>query len=180
MKITYEVLFSSTSDGFTNSRSALKKLLEIQGTPVLDIKTDLELENYQYLKHYPPFITSLTHTKGAGASVLALKKDYFSLGIDIEWSDRPVKKEAQRFFRHPEDSMQTDNILLWTRKEAAFKALSRIPHKSVLVLSKIIIQDDKFWSQENPAIKGTITTNTQNHEGRDLFISWAYILNSTF
>ncbi|MGZ3788620.1 MAG: 4'-phosphopantetheinyl transferase superfamily protein [Bacteriovorax sp.] len=175
MKITHEVYISFTQDAFINSREALRRLLEKRGHEILDLKQDLELINYQHLKKFPEYLTSITHTRGAGASVLANKSDYLSLGIDIEWSDREMKPEAQRFFCHPEDSAVENKLKLWTMKEAAFKALSPLGHPGVLVLSKIIIQNGSFFTREKPELKGHVDSFIMPIEDRNLVVSIAYI-----
>ena len=158
MKITHEVQISELDDGFTNSRGALAKLLNQENISITDLKTDLELLNYQHLKNYPGFTLSLSHTKGAGAAVLSKASGILSLGIDIEWQERHLKDEAARFYRHPEDSHYEDKLELWTMKEAAFKALSPRGFPGVLVLSKIIIKEGSFYTNERPEIRGRVET----------------------
>jgi len=179
MNLRHEVHISSNNDAFTNSRLALKKLLELKGHQVLDLKTDLALLDFQNLPKYPEYLISLSHTKGAGASVLALKQDYLSLGIDIEWSDRHFKAEAQKFLRHPEDSMNDNLLELWTMKEAAFKALSPLGFPGVLVLSKIIIQNGEFWTNEKKEVRGKVETLRLPANDRELCLSIAAVLKST-
>lgn len=179
MKITHEVQISDTKDTFTNSREALKRLLEKEGHQIHVLKQDLELVNFQNLKHFPQYLTSISHTRGAGASLLALKKDYLALGIDIEWSTRVMKSEARRFFRHPEDSLYQNDLELWTMKEAAFKALATQDYPGVLVLSKIIIQDGIFWSKERPELKGVVECSRQRFDNLELTVSLASIPRSS-
>jgi hypothetical protein len=175
MKITYEVNFSDLHDAFGNSRTALKKLLLKENQNVTDIKSDLVLENFQKLPHYPEFLTSISHTKGAGAACLAKKDDYQSLGIDVEWSDRHLRAEAERFYRHPDDIYDVGELVLWTMKEAAFKALSPLGYPGVLVLSKIIIQNQFFWTYERPEIKGELKTERLTFQQRELLVALAFV-----
>lgn len=175
MKITYEVNFSDHDDAFGNSRNALKNLLVKENQNVSDLRSDLVLENFQRLTHYPDYLTSISHTKGAGAAVLALKENYHSLGIDIEWSERNLKTEAQRFYRHNEDVYNVSELTLWTMKEAAFKALSPLGFPGVLVLSKIIIQDLKFWTKERPEIVGELKLEKLPYVQRELLIALACV-----
>jgi phosphopantetheinyl transferase len=175
MKITHEVQISSDKDAFTNSREALASLLKLESIDISDLKQDLELINYQNLKKFPDYILSLSHTKGAGAAVLSKRAEIASLGIDIEWSDRHLKEEAARFYRHSEDSAHyTDKLELWTMKEAAFKALSPLGFPGVLVLSKIIIQDGHFFTKERPDIRGVVTTYKKTVEDKHLWVAIAY------
>ena len=175
MKITYEVNFSDLDDAFGNSRNALKNLLVKQNHNVADLRADLVLENYQHLTHYPDYLTSISHTKHAGAAVLALRNNFYSLGIDIEWSDRNLKVEAERFYRHSEDIYDVSELVLWTMKEAAFKALSPLGFPGVLVLSKIIIQNQKFWTNERPEIIGELKIEKLPHQSRELLIAIASV-----
>ena len=177
MKITYEVNFSDHNDAFGNSRTALKNLLIRENQKVEDLKSDLTLENYQRLTKYPEYITSISHTKGAGAACLAKQSAYRSLGIDIEWSDRNLKIEAQRFYRHPEDVYSVSELVFWTMKEAAFKALSPLGYPGVLVLSKIIIQHHKFWTHECPELVGELKIEKLPNEQRELLIAVASVKN---
>lgn len=178
MKITHEVQITNSSgpdDGFYNSRMALKTLLEGHGHNIAELKVDLALENFQNLIHFPEYLTSLSHTRGAGAAVLAHKNNFLSLGIDIEWSDRIFKPEAQRFFRNPLDSPYENSLELWTMKEAAFKALSPLGHSGVLVLSKIIIQEGNFWTLEDPLKKGLVHSSIMLIDSRTLYVSIAQV-----
>ncbi len=174
MKITHEVQISSDKDAFTNSREALASLLKQEMISVINLKDDLELINYQNLKKFPDYVLSLSHTKGAGAAVLAKKAEIASLGIDIEWSDRNLKDEASRFYRHPEDSAYENKLELWTMKEAAFKALSPHGFPGVLVLSKIIIKDGEFFTNEQPSIRGRVETHLKNVDNKKLWVAIAY------
>jgi phosphopantetheinyl transferase (holo-ACP synthase) len=175
MKITHEVQISDSKDAFTNSREALSTILNRNGYEVLDLSADLELVNYHNLKKFPDLLVSLSHTKGAGAAVVASKEYYVSLGIDIEWCARVMKKEAERFFRNSQDSIYENNLELWTMKEAAFKALSPLGFPGVLVLSKIIIQNGRFWTDELPERKGEVTTSVKSFDNKKLCVSIALI-----
>lgn len=175
MKITYEVHTSDTFDAYTNSRLALKQILTNRGHAINDLKIDLAMSDFQNLEKFPDYLTSISHTKGAGACALAHKNDCLSLGIDIEWSDRPMKKEAQKFFRHPEDSDNKNDLELWTMKEAAFKALSPLGFPGVLVLSKIIIRNGQFWTNERPELVGSLESNNIVIENKKLCLTIAHI-----
>jgi phosphopantetheinyl transferase (holo-ACP synthase) len=178
MKIPYKVHISETLDAFTNSREALRYLLGNAGHSVRDLKEDLELLNYQELKKYPNYLTSLSHTKGAGAALLVNKSDYLSAGIDIEWGEREMKSGTEKFFRHPQDSDYPNNLELWTMKEAAFKALSPLGFPGVLVLSKIIIQHDIFWTEERKDFQGQIQSERLVVGQRELVLSLAFLTRS--
>ena len=175
MKITHEIQISDSNDAFLNSRGALANILTAQGHKIDNLKNDLELINYQNLILFPQYLTSISHTRGAGAAVLADKNDYLSLGIDIEWSTRQLKPESQKFFRNQDDKSTEDLLKLWTMKEAAFKALSPLGYPGVLVLSKIIIQNDEFWTSEKKEVVGKIETFKLPTNNRELYISVAHV-----
>lgn len=175
MKITYEVQFSAENDAFTNSRRAQALLLESEGHEISDLKRDLVLVDFQNLVNFPDYLTSISHTKGAGASALAKKSDYQSIGIDIEWSDRVMKEGTEKFYKHPEDSEYPNSLELWTMKEAAFKALSPLGFPGVLVLSKIIIRDGVFWTNERPELRGRVCLFDKMDESRKLNVALAFV-----
>lgn len=157
MKISHEI-HQSLESGFTNSRMALKTLLNKEGYAVSDLKSDLTLQNYRELPGYPSFYTSLSHTKEIGAAVLAMKSETKGIGIDIEWADRELKPGTEKFYVHRLDHHQLRPIELWTAKEAAFKALSPLgTFPGTLVLSKIIIQETQFFTEEEPYLIGNFT-----------------------
>lgn len=179
MKITHEVQISAEKHAFRNSREALARLLLNQAEiKITDLKGELELINYQNLKNFPDYVLSLSHTKGAGAAVLAKKSEVRSLGIDIEWSDRNLKDEAARFYKNAQDSVYENKIELWTMKEAAFKALSPLGYPGVLVLSKIIIQNGVFFTNERPEIKGSVQTHLKNVDNKKLWVAIACVQNN--
>jgi phosphopantetheinyl transferase (holo-ACP synthase) len=162
MKITYEICHSS-ENGFINSRTALKTLLMQEGLEVVNLKKDLELANFRELPRYPLFYTSLSHTKDLGAAVLVQKSAVKGIGIDIEWEKREIKPGAEKFFVHSGDQHQLTQIELWTAKEAAFKALSPMgSYPGVLVLSKIIIKENTFYTEAEPRLVGEFTVYHQN------------------
>lgn len=174
-KIDYKIHTSSLLNSFDNSRLALKSLLEEKGEAVEDIKRDLELINFHHLRYFPDYLTSISHTKGAGAALLAPKEAYLGLGVDIEWVDRPIKSESQKYFTHPEDRHSYPLLETWCLKEAAFKALSPLGYDEVLVLSKIILKEDSFWAQGKEHIKGKISFKIVESSRRQLIIAIACI-----
>ena len=176
MKIRHEI-YHSPSSGFINSRNALKILLETEGIiDISDLKVDLALTNFRELNNYPEYFISLSHTPGLGAAVLAKRKDVKGLGIDIEWADREIKMGATKFFVNENDQSSLSLIELWTAKEAAFKALSPLNiFPGTLVLSKIIIKNDLFFTQELPEIIGKLSTCPQFLEKKKFIFSVAYI-----
>lgn len=157
MKISHEI-YQSLENGFINSRTALKKLLQNENLVVNDLKSDLTLVNHRELPHFPQFLTSLSHTKEIGAAVLVNRLLVMGIGIDVEWGDREIKAGAEKFFINKQDQHQLSPIELWTAKEAAFKALSPLgTFPGTLVLSKIIIRGNQFYTAEEPQLIGNFT-----------------------
>lgn len=106
--------------GFILSRMALKNALKAQG---INLSVDeLLLSNYHQLHHSPDLTLSLSHTKHYGAALIGKRKDFLSLGVDVEHEERLVKESIKERIAHPEDA-SLRNIELWCLKEAAFKAL---------------------------------------------------------
>jgi phosphopantetheinyl transferase (holo-ACP synthase) len=177
MKISHGFCHSTLDNSFTNSRNALKNLLIQKNEVVNDLKSDLTLLNFRELPTYPLYYVSLSHTKELGAAVIALKKTVKGIGIDIEWESRNIKPGALKFFVNPADSHELSLIELWTAKEAAFKALSPIgTYPGVLVLSKIIIQGNRFFTELEPELSGVVTT-TNEFIGEKKFIRSIAIIN---
>ena len=106
--------------GFFLSREALKNALSEQGfTPSL---SQLTLVNYHELKDFPQLTISLSHTKECGAALIAERKIFRSVGIDIENEGRLVKDSIRERIAHQGD-INLRNIEIWCLKEAVFKAL---------------------------------------------------------
>lgn len=105
---------------FLLARDALKKCLESLGQSI-SIQ-DLNLVDYHYLKSSPDLTISLSHTKTHGAALVAERKIYRAVGIDIEEKTRLVKDSIRARVLHPHD-YNLSSIELWCAKEAAFKAL---------------------------------------------------------
>ncbi|GEM_PF-1337269 len=107
--------------GFLLSREALKMAFMEQGVE-LQIK-DLKLQEFHLLHHLPEFTFSLTHTKDFGAALIAKRKDFLSVGIDVENESRTVKDSVLNRIAHPEDLTNLRKIEVWCLKEAVYKAL---------------------------------------------------------
>jgi hypothetical protein len=175
MKIPYE-LFASSEDGFITTRTALKTLLSKEGLPITDLKVELSLHNHREIPKYPQYFTSLSHTRGMGAAALIKRDLVLGVGIDVEWSDRIIKPGMEKFFVNELDQTNLKPIELWTVKEAAFKTLSPIgTFPGTLVLSKIIIHGNRFFTNEEPHLKGTFHIHHHQIAGRNLVVTLASV-----
>jgi hypothetical protein len=175
MKIPYE-LFVSLEDGFITTRTALKSLLNKEGLVVDDLKIDLTLNNHREIPRYPLYYTSLSHTRGLGAAALIKRDLVRGMGIDVEWGDRPIRPGMEKFFVNDLDITNLKLIELWTVKEAAFKTLSPIgTYPATLVLSKIIVHGNKFFTNEEPHLKGTFHIHHHQIAGRSLVVTLASV-----
>ena len=104
----------------------------------------IEIENHLHLRNHPEIKVSVSHTKGAGAAIICEDVKIRSVGIDIEWSQRPVKEGIEKFYINERDD-QIDHMKLWMAKEAAFKAISPLyTGDKILVLKDIVINADSF------------------------------------
>jgi len=106
--------------GFLLSRDALKQCLLDFGHD-LSIP-ELKLENHSLLPSLPQFTISLSHSKDCAVALVAERKVFSSVGIDIEHKERLVKDMIIERISHSHDK-KLRNIEIWCLKEAVFKAL---------------------------------------------------------
>jgi len=128
--------------GFYSSRNSLLSSLR-KIYPQASFK-DLMLKEYRELTDYPDIVLSLSHTPLAGASVVALKKDYLSIGIDIESTNREIKESIiQRVTT--ENDLKLSSREIWCLKEAIYKCVSNSGlAQGTLEFRDMIIQDKKW------------------------------------
>lgn len=140
------------------SRYALSVLTEAQ----IDFR-NIELLNFQKISQFPDDIFSLAHTSTNSRSkltcaALALKasnEDFYGLGCDIEFQNRIIPKNSDKFFINKYDEYAGQLMELWCLKEACFKALSNagrpIKFLKEVVLSKNSFRfiNDKDFSKNN-------------------------------
>jgi len=140
----------------------------------IKILEPIEIINYDYIKGYPDYCTSISHTKGFHAVVISEKSKIISIGIDIELSDRKVKNEIASRISHPKDEYQNNELLnFWTQKEAAFKALSPIKTTNIKTLNDLWVRDLNFGIEEK--VIGKIMTKKIINQGNDITLSIATI-----
>jgi|SRR5690606_32599672 len=138
-------------EGFLLSREALREAFLTFGRELPPHL--LKLENYHQIKSFPEFTLSLSHSRDLGAAVLADRKEYLSLGIDIENENREVKDSIWSRVSHPQD-VSLRKIELWCLKEAAFKALMNTDSfPAPIEFSSIEIQH-KMFSHSPSGISG--------------------------
>ncbi|MCY4524655.1 MAG: 4'-phosphopantetheinyl transferase superfamily protein [Halobacteriovoraceae bacterium] len=145
---------------FHLTRTALKNCLR-QFAPQRrwDNMEQLKIINHHFLQQDGELRVSLSHTKEVGAALLCHCNEAESVGIDIEYSHRPISYRAVNYFKNPKDKwnyQSKENILwAWSIKEAAFKALSPLLEKNMkkpLLLKHIWIEEPYFGVafHENP------------------------------
>lgn len=146
-----EDVHSDRKNGFLLSRQALISALKEQG---LEISAGaLQLVTYSEIRHLPQFTISLSHTKIAGAALVADRKTYRSVGIDIEQEERIVKDSIRERIAHPDDK-NLRNIELWCLKEAVFKTLMNTGlFEKPLEFGSICIEDKK-WTHSPSGLEG--------------------------
>ena len=153
---------------FALSRGALQLCLAEQGI-TLPIK-DLILENYCTVKGQDSLTISLSHTSDWGAAVVVPKRQYVSIGIDIEPLSRGVKPSILERISHAEDHA-LPGLTLWSVKEASFKALmntKKCPHPVEFSSIKI---SNNIWEHADSKTKGEWKTN----EEQGLLVALAWI-----
>ena len=142
-------------------------------------ETELEISSYYNLKQYPQIVASLSHTRNIGAALLAKIEKYPSVGIDIELKNREVPMGAQKYFFNEHDRPDANALEVWTKKEAAFKALSPVISnyrwKKVLLLKHIWIKGDKFGLLGRKRVLGKIVKLERNLGDRTILISLAFL-----
>ena len=171
----------SLSDGQPTGKGNCKTCLSnaLRGLIGSHEETELEISNYYNLKQYPEIVASLSHSKNIGAALLAPIEKYPSVGIDIELKDRKITSGAEKYFFNEHDRVGSDPLLVWTKKEAAFKALSPLIYKfrwkKELLLKHIWIKGDKFGLIGRKRVLGKIINLERNLGNRTLLISLAFL-----
>ncbi len=137
--------------GFYSSRnSLLSNLRKIY--PQASFK-NLMISDYRELTDYPDVVLSLSHSPLAGASVVALKKDYLSLGIDIESIQREVKESIiQRVTT--ESDLKLPSRETWCLKEAIYKCVSNSGLVEGTLEFKDMVIQDKKWLHSPSQLSG--------------------------
>lgn len=145
--------------GFILSRQALLECLRESGHTIsID---QLTLSDYCSLTAFPQFTISLSHTSEKGAALIADRKNFRSVGIDIEQEHRVVKESILQRISHPHD-LKLRNIEIWCLKEAVFKALMNSGNfEKPLEFSSILIEDQR-WSHPPSKLSGEWELESQN------------------
>lgn len=160
------------------SRMALKNLLG------LDLSWEqLEVVNHHFLKDFPNYLVSFSHTKNLGAAMIGDRKSLRAVGIDIEFATRSVPENSLRHFGNPQDRPTPFGLLgLWSLKEAAFKALSPLvasgeflPRFNNLFLKDIWINQNEFGLIGSPYSLGTLSIESIFESGKEILLSKALI-----
>lgn len=152
------------------SRQALLLACEELGIK-LEIE-DLILKGYSEIIKLPQYTISLSHTKNCGAAMVADKKSFLSVGIDIELSARVVGQNIHQRIGHPED-LNLPSIEIWCLKEAAFKAMMNSGKFEKPQEFSSIKVSDKCWSHSASGIEGEWELET-SHE---FIIARAFLRN---
>jgi 4'-phosphopantetheinyl transferase EntD len=133
-------------EGFLLARSSLRDCFR---SVELDCPIQsLALRDFSHLEILPQFTISLSHTNQCGAAFIALRKDFRSVGIDVEHEERIVKPSVMERIKNPID-INLREIELWCLKEAAFKALMNSgKFQSPIEFSSISIEKNKWTHLE--------------------------------
>lgn len=142
---------SDRKNGFLLARQALQNCLAEVGLNVSP--AGLNLRNFHQLENVEQFTISLSHTSECGAAMLADRKKFRAVGIDVEREDRVVKDTICERIAHEGDA-NFRNIELWCLKEAAFKALMNTnDFEKPVEFSSICIGKDS-WSHSPTGLEG--------------------------
>lgn len=137
--------------GFLLSRAALRSCFASKG--LLIPITELRVQNYSIFTEYPNYTFSLSHTKNIGVAILGCKKEYLSLGIDVEQLNREVKDSIIEKIKNPGDA-KLRKIHHWCLKEAVFKTLMNSKQfVSPLEFSSILLSNNQ-WSHPSSGLRG--------------------------
>jgi 4'-phosphopantetheinyl transferase EntD len=146
-----EGVHSDRKNGFLLARQALQNCLAEVGVKVSPAR--LNLRNFHQLENVEQFTLSLSHTSECGAAMIADRKFFRSVGIDIEREDRVVKDSIRERITHKDDT-NFRNIEIWCLKEAVFKALMNTEKfEKPLEFSSICIGKDS-WSHSPSGLEG--------------------------
>lgn len=160
---------------YVASRTAIKCALSSLGYNKQ--LNELEILNYHCLKQLPQFLVSISHSRGIGAAIIADKKDYLSVGIDIEFADRSLPDKSEKYYFNESDSI-CKSIQLWSIKEACFKAYNsyQLIHKKPFIQMAQFSVDEKyiFLTDQTQPI-GEYSLSIQNITNRDLIIATALL-----
>lgn len=156
--------------GFCLAREALRKQFLAKGT-VLEV-SDLQLDLFDRLKNDENFTLSLSHTPQWGAAVLADRKTYRAVGIDIESQSRIVKDAIIERISHPND-VKLSALHTWTIKEACFKTLmnTRLFNHPVEFSSLLI--SNQTWGHHDSGLQGEWSLKTE----AELVLALSWIKN---
>jgi 4'-phosphopantetheinyl transferase EntD len=138
-------------EGFLLARSSLRDCLRslALNCPI----QSLVLKDFSRLEIHPQFTISLSHTNQCGAAFIALRKDFRSIGIDVEHEERIVKPSVIERIKNPLD-INLREIELWCLKEAVFKALMNSGNfQNPVEFASICIQEDR-WTHIETNLSG--------------------------
>lgn len=159
------------------ARKALLKILSKKGIYELNANQYPTIHQFHSIEGLPDWMVSLSHTKDTGAALIGNTGQYLSLGVDIEWADRPINEKISKFYVNALDG-PAPGLDLWAQKEAAFKTMNLIwsqLHKT-LVLKDLWIKKGQFGVVHHPHQSiGFVRLMTYHLNKRPLFIAWAWI-----
>ncbi len=157
-------------NGFMLSREALQICLEELGQkPSI---RDLTLLNFSTLKNHPEMTISLSHNPLYGAALVADRKIYRSVGIDIELKNRNVGPAIKAKISHPKD-FPLPGLQFWCAKEATYKALMNTSEFSHTQNFSDIVLSEKSWFHIPSKIEGQYEVKTV--EDNVLALAWIKI-----
>lgn len=146
-----DAVHSDRKNGFLLARQALQNCLAEVGVSLSP--KGLNLRNFHQLENVEQFTISLSHTAECGAAMLADRKKFRAVGIDVEREDRLVKDTISERIAHKDDA-NFRNIELWCLKEAALKALMNTDDFEKPVEFSSICIGKESWSHSPTGLEG--------------------------
>jgi 4'-phosphopantetheinyl transferase EntD len=138
-------------EGFLLSRSSLRDCLSLVevNCPI----PSLHLINHSHLRDWPQYTISLSHTNKCGAAMIAERKFFRTIGIDVEHEERIVNESILERIGQSKD-LNLRNIELWCLKEAVFKTLMNTGEFDRPVDFSSICIEKNLWSHPPSNLSG--------------------------
>ncbi len=128
------------------ARLALSKCFEDHGIKLTP--SACVFKDHQTLSHLPVWRFSLSHSKEVAAAWLEPAAKFRGLGLDVEIADRKVPPQVKARLQNSADISLRD-LVLWSLKEAAYKALPTLAQQDIW-LNRLIIADQTFSLENSP------------------------------
>ena len=167
-------------DLFILTRVALQNCLKMVDQTTNWPIDKIEIQNHQHLLGHQHVLSSISHTKNLGIALIDCTQKYLSVGIDIEYKNRPLDPSSKKYFINHMDKTEYNYLSIWTIKEAAYKAIWPLRHiyyeNQKILLKHIWINDNQeFGLIGQSDILGHFTSSIIEANKKDIILSMAYL-----